>query len=111
MKNILALGIIGIVGFLAYKQYQKKKGSCSCGCKTDTASKSPANPTTALPSTQVVPDAVSQVYDASPSAFFRPPARKPIVGSFVVQDSNGLAYGAGATENMDSQSAVNFVQQ
>jgi hypothetical protein len=105
MKKLLLIGAVGVVGYIAYKQYKKKKGGCDCGCNSCHDTPAPAAPTS-----EIVPDSMREVFDTRPTSFFRPPARKPMVGSFAVKDSNELAYGAGTTEAMDTETAVAFVK-
>jgi hypothetical protein len=103
MKKLLFLGIVGAVGYMAYKQYKKKAAPCNCdGHAKDAATENTLG--------ELVPDSMREVFDARATSFFRPPTRKPMVGSFTPKDSTELAYGAGTTEAMDTDSAVAFVK-
>jgi len=109
MRTLLILGLVAFVGYGAYK-YCKKKSGCKCGCKDcqdQGAGVVVAETTTE--ETPLIPGIIREVFDADPTSFFRPPAKRMEVGQ-LHPNSTGLSYGAGMTDNVDAETGIALVK-
>lgn len=99
MKQILIIGSVGLLAYVAFQEYKKRKPGCPCGCNSCQDTKEP----TLLQKAEMVPDQVRQVFDANVASHFR---------TYFNKDSklDAPAFGAGSTDNIDPNSATALVQ-